>query len=85
MDQKAGQWLFRSYRNGAGIVELMDQLFSLPYMGSSSSVRSQTTSVYDALMSAYMYNATGLLRSASQFLEISGGKRIVLCSDHCDL
>lgn len=37
LDQK-GQWLFRSYRDGAGIVELMDQLFSLPYMGSSSSV-----------------------------------------------
>ena len=31
LDQK-GQWLFRSYRDGAGIVELMDQLFRLPYL-----------------------------------------------------
>ncbi|WZY81580.1 hypothetical protein YC2023_027964 [Brassica napus] len=43
MDQKAGQWLFRSYRDGAGIVELMDQLFSLPYMGSSSSGKIEAT------------------------------------------
>lgn len=31
LDQK-GQWLLTSYRDGAGIVELMDQLFPLPYL-----------------------------------------------------
>lgn len=31
LDQK-GQWLLTSYRDGAGIVELMDQLFPLPHL-----------------------------------------------------
>lgn len=31
LDQK-GQWLFKSYRDGAGIVELMDQLFPRHYL-----------------------------------------------------
>ncbi|KAJ0259995.1 Pentatricopeptide repeat-containing protein [Hirschfeldia incana] len=98
LDQK-GQWLFRSYRDGAGIVELMEQLFPLPHLAlqvlewrrrqfdccipltteeyakgikiagrarditfavslfnEAAKKRSQTTTVYNALMSAYMYN-----------------------------
>ncbi|CAH2059992.1 unnamed protein product, partial [Thlaspi arvense] len=98
LDQK-GQWLFRSYRDGAGIVELMDQLFPRPSLAlqvldwrrrqldccipltseeyakgikvagrakdvnfafdlfnEAATKRNQTTSVYNALMSAYMYN-----------------------------
>ncbi|KAF8086530.1 hypothetical protein N665_0622s0023 [Sinapis alba] len=98
LDHK-GQWLLTSYRDGAGIVELMDQLFPLPYMAlqvlewrrrqldccipltseeyakgikiagrardisfavslfnEAGKKRSQTASVYNALMSAYMYN-----------------------------
>ncbi|CAH8388498.1 unnamed protein product [Eruca vesicaria subsp. sativa] len=31
LDQ-TGKWFFRSYRDGAGIVELMDQLCPLPYL-----------------------------------------------------
>lgn len=31
LDQN-GQWLFRSYRDGAGIIELMDQLFPRHYL-----------------------------------------------------
>lgn len=31
LDQK-GQWLFKSYRDGAGILELMDQLFPRHYL-----------------------------------------------------
>jgi hypothetical protein len=31
LDQK-GQWLFRTYRDGAGILELMDQLFPRHYL-----------------------------------------------------
>ncbi|ESQ51631.1 hypothetical protein EUTSA_v10016605mg [Eutrema salsugineum] len=98
LNQK-GQWLFRSYSDGAGIVELMDQLFPHPYLAlqvlewrrrqsdcciplsseeyakgikiagrardlnfavylfnDAAKKRSQTTSVYNALMAAYMYN-----------------------------
>ncbi|KAG2327612.1 hypothetical protein Bca52824_010340 [Brassica carinata] len=98
LDQK-GKWLLTSYRDGAGIVELMDQLFPLPYLAlqvlewrrmqldccipltseeyakgikiagrarditfavslfnEAGKKRSQTASVYNALMSAYMYN-----------------------------
>ncbi|CAN8285385.1 unnamed protein product [Cochlearia groenlandica] len=98
LDQK-GQWLFRSYRDGAGVVELMDQLIPHPYLAlqvlewrrkqvdccipltseeyakgikmagrardislavylfnEAAKKRSQTSTVYNALMSAYMYN-----------------------------
>ncbi|CAN6826589.1 unnamed protein product [Brassica oleracea] len=98
LDQK-GHFLLTSYRDGAGIVELMDQLFSLPYLAlqvlewrrrqldwcipltseeyakgikiagrardisfavslfnEAGKKRSQTAPIYNALMSAYMYN-----------------------------
>ncbi|CAH8385763.1 unnamed protein product [Eruca vesicaria subsp. sativa] len=98
LDQK-GKWLLKNYRDGAGIVELMDQLFPLPYLAlqvlewrrrqmdcsvsltseeyakgikiagrarditlavslfnEAGKKRSQTASVYNALMSAYMQN-----------------------------
>ncbi|KAJ0230180.1 Pentatricopeptide repeat-containing protein [Hirschfeldia incana] len=98
LDQK-GKWLLTSYRDGAAIVELMDQLFPLPLLAlqvlewrrrqldccvpltseeyakgikiagrarditfavslfnESGKKRSQTASVYNAMMSAYMYN-----------------------------
>ncbi|KAL1188014.1 Pentatricopeptide repeat-containing protein [Cardamine amara subsp. amara] len=99
LNQK-GQWLFRSYRDGAGIIELMDQLSPRHYLAlqvlewrrrrqvdcfipltseeyakgikiagrardinlavflfnETAKKRLQTTSVYNALMSVYMYN-----------------------------
>ncbi|EOA27096.1 hypothetical protein CARUB_v10023194mg [Capsella rubella] len=98
LDQN-GQWLFRSYRDGAGIIELMDQLFPRHYLAlqvldwrrsqtdycipltseeyakgikiagrardvnlavylfdEAAKKRIQTASVYNALMSVYMWN-----------------------------
>uniref|UniRef100_A0A1J3F0D4 Pentatricopeptide repeat-containing protein n=1 Tax=Noccaea caerulescens TaxID=107243 RepID=A0A1J3F0D4_NOCCA len=98
LDQN-GQWLIRTHRDGAGIVELMNQLFRHPYLAlqvlewrrrqldccipltseeyakgikiagrardtnvavylfnEAAKKRVQTTSVYNALMSAYMWN-----------------------------
>ncbi|KAL9842562.1 Pentatricopeptide repeat-containing protein [Arabidopsis thaliana] len=98
LDQK-GQWLFRTYRDGAGILELMDQLFPRHYLAlqvlewrrgqkdycipltseeyakgikiagrardinlavylfdEAAKKRMQTASVYNSLMSVYMWN-----------------------------